>query len=64
MKMQEVKKALPEIISSHCGVMSHSTKNKEDLFLMHMNWLIKTLVIHGFWTKALKLHGFLKKRSL
>ena len=29
-----------------------------------MNWFIKALVMRGFWTKALKLHGFLKKKSL
>ena len=53
-------------ISTHCDVMSHCTMNMEIhnvLFIPALYELVTTLAIHGFWTKALKLHGFLKKES-
>ena len=46
MKMKEVKKALPEIISSHCGVMYHSTTIRPVPYGHEL--VPKTLVIHGF----------------
>ena len=59
MKMQEVKKALPEIISSHCGVISHSTTNRKVSYaheLVHKNTcntqiLNKSLEVTRFFEK-------------